>query len=133
MHKYFQRSIVDEWLWITFLFLHARNRFLFFPVNILLFIIHICASCTKKIHFSSYLSAFHNVLYLFFDIFKDISLANNLIPALFFQSLSPTSNYRSFPLFPGLSGHFILRLPFIPFFFIHVIHFINTPPKFIDI
>ena len=133
VHKYFQRSIVDEWLWITFLFLHTRNRFPFFPVIILLFFIHICACCTKKIHFSSYLSAFHNVLYLFFDISKAISWANNLIPASFFQSLSPTSNYRYFPLFLSISGHFILHLSFIPFFFIHVIHFIHTAPKFIDI
>ena len=133
MHKYFQGSIVDEWLWITFLFLHTRNRFLFFPVIILLFFIHICAGCTKKIHFSSYLSAYITFcIYfsIFLELFRPLTF---LISASFFQSLSPTSNYRSFPLFLGLSVHFILHLSFIPFFFIHVIHFIHTAPKVIDI
>ncbi len=109
------------------------NSFSIFPCNYFTIFINICASCTKKIHFSLHLSAFHNVLYLIFDIFKDISWTNNLIPAAFFQSLSPALNYRSFPLFSGLSGHFILYLSFTPFFFIHVIHFIHTAPKFIDI
>ncbi len=111
---------------------HPKS-FSIFPCKYFTIFIYICASCTKKIHFLLHLSAFHNVLYLIFDIFKDISLPNNLIPTSFFQSLIPASNYRSFPLFWSLSGHFILHLSFIPFFFIHVIHFIHTAPKFIDI
>lgn len=116
MHKYFQRSIVDEWLWITFLFLHTRNRFLFFPVIILLFFIHICAGCTKKIHFSSYLSALYNVLYLFFDIFKAISPANISDSSFIFPVLKPCFKLSFFSSILGPFRAFYTTPFFYPFF-----------------